>query len=235
MVLSEKVRENEILNYVNLNQGCLKEEAFSALNGKMSRNTFFKDITRLIKEKQIRLEYSNKRDHRLYPYTMLITQIQDELDKFSQDLQRMLDKGQEYLEEAAEALDSAVTELPNTIILRIISPVLRIFIEVVSLYNYYALFVWPNQIKDPEVLTNLNHVVFVMTNELRKKIVERYQSLLPYDTDNFAPFIPSVLISTLRHDLDYLTKHFKVYSMDKEYMPIKNFLRKLSNALSAQE
>lgn len=56
----------EIIDYIALHQGCSKEDACDALRGKLSRNTFFKYLPKLINEGQIIVEHKNKRDTKLF-------------------------------------------------------------------------------------------------------------------------------------------------------------------------
>ena len=56
----------EIIHYIAVHQGCSKEEACDALRGKLSRNTFFKHLSKLINEGQIIVKHRNKRDTKLF-------------------------------------------------------------------------------------------------------------------------------------------------------------------------
>lgn len=65
-ILFETQRHEKIINYISLHQGCSKEEACDALTPLLSRNTFFKDLPKLVAEGKIIVKQVNKRDTRLF-------------------------------------------------------------------------------------------------------------------------------------------------------------------------
>ena len=64
--MTESQCRNEIINYILYQQGCSKEEACHALRDKISRNTFFKYLFKLIDEGQILVVHKNRRDTKLF-------------------------------------------------------------------------------------------------------------------------------------------------------------------------
>lgn len=65
-ILTESQCRQEIVDHIALHQECSKEEAYDALRDKLSRNTFFKYLPKLINEGQIIVEHKNKRDTKLF-------------------------------------------------------------------------------------------------------------------------------------------------------------------------
>jgi hypothetical protein len=233
-IMQESERCKKIIEYVYSHQGSFTEEAFNAVKEHMARSTFFKDLGKLIENKEIKVEYPNKRDHILYPNNDLLFSVPQDLQQFTNHFYTLLDKGQQFLEEIANGLDSHISELPEERIYMIIRPAVRIFFEVSNLYNYHALLVWPNYIKEPAVLNKLYLLVFEKINNMRNEIISRYQYLLPGEMDKLPAFLPISSLRSLQSDGDglaTLNTYYKSMGLETEFVSVMKHLKKITNDL----
>jgi hypothetical protein len=233
----------KIINYVQIHQGCLTEEAFEGVRNDMSRSTFFKGLSELIKGKEIRVENSNMRDRRLYPYNNLLISVPEELKKFECCMQILLDKGQKHIEALKRNRGAKVDRLVTSRKLWLLRSATIIFFDIVSLYNAKALFIWTKNIREPEVLNNLYLKVFVKINDMRNVIVAKYQDLLPDQIDEICSFMGMSLIhegiyfdnpkkDSFLHDIE---QHFSDMGLRNEFLPIKNHLNELTKFMFPDE
>ena len=116
----------------------------------------------------------------------------------------------------------------------IIGPAVRIFFEVSNLYNYHALLVWPNYIKEPAVLNKLYLLVFEKINNMRNEIISRYQYLLPGEMDKLPAFLPISSLRSLQSDGDglaTLNTYYKSMGLETEFVSVMKHLKKITNDL----
>jgi hypothetical protein len=230
--MGSNARLEKIIGYVQLNQGCLTEEAFEGVKNDMSRGTFFKYLKELVKSKMIRVEQPNKRDRKLYPYNDLLKSVPEELNKFEVDLKNFLDKEQKHIETLKNSRNSKANELKEirtTMLLRCAS--LFLF-DIVAIYNYKALFKWTTRIREPEVVNNLYLIVFTKTNDIRNLILDKYKELLPSRTHDIQDFVNRWIMRDETH-IDKLRKRILVYRMNTRFskMDPKNELVIMENYL----
>jgi hypothetical protein len=164
----------------------------------------------------------------------LLVSVPLDLQQFTNHFYTLLDKGQQFLEEIAKDLDSHISELPEERIYMIIGPAVRIFFEVSNLYNYHALLVWPNYIKEPAVLNKLYLLVFEKINNMRNEIISRYQNLLRGEIDKLPAFFPTSSLRSLQSDGDGLAtlhRYYKSMGLGAEFVSVMKHLKKISNIL----
>jgi hypothetical protein len=234
--MGRDARLEKIIVYVQLNQGCLTEEAFKGVRNDMSRGTFFKYLEELVKAKEIRVEYPNKRDRRLYPYNDLLKSVPEELDEFNRNLRILLDKGQKHIETLKNSRSAKANELIKSRTIKLLRYTTVIFLDIVTLYNCHALFIWTSYIKEPEVLNNLYLTVLAKANDIRDLIITKYRDLLPDHANEIRDFV-NLWTMPDAIDIDKPRKDSLIYRMNmdlsemdlkNEFAPIKNYLKGLT-------
>lgn len=240
--MKRNARLRKIISYVQVNQGCLTEEAFKGVRDDISRGTFFKGLGELVNAKEIRVEHSNKRDRRLYPYNDLLKSVPEELEKFEHRLRILLDKGQKHIETLKKSRSIKASQLVESRTLRLLRYVAVIFLDIVTLYNYHALFVWTVHIREPEVLNNLYLTVLEKTNDIRNLIVAKYQDLLPDHANEIPTFLNMYIMPDALY-IDNPRKGSLLYKMNldfsemdlkNEFVPIKNHLNELTKFMYSE-
>lgn len=99
-ILSEAERRKEVLNYISVHQGCLKEEACDALVSKLSRATFFKDLPKLIKEGKVIEKPKNKRDTMLFiDKNNPLIYVPEQIEEFERAYKQLLKASKKKIKE----------------------------------------------------------------------------------------------------------------------------------------
>lgn len=92
---ASKKREQVILDYVRLHQGCSNSGVYRSelVKNQMSYQTFYKILSQLIDQKAIRVEKKNKREHGLFlNENNLLVKASKELDDFEKAYFDLFDK-----------------------------------------------------------------------------------------------------------------------------------------------
>jgi hypothetical protein len=223
-MIGEEQRKKEIINFIRYNHGCSPEEAFQGVKNKMARSTFFKLLISLKGDQEIIAVNANKRDHKLYVNSSNpLISVPRELDEFENYFYPLLDRSKEKLEKYLSSGQDKVTVYYD-----ILGDTFLLFSELVRIYNYRALLIWPKQIKDSGTLDRLYVIVFSKLKEIQVEIINRIGSLIPNSEESFLGAIGKDLLIFFPETSHRLLDGFRKSGMEKEAKPVLDYLSKNS-------
>ena len=179
--MHEIERHKKITDYIITHQGCLTEELFKAVEGYMARSTFFKYLAELKKDKVVREEHTNKRDHKLFvDFDNPSILIPQRLEKIETIFRKLLDKSEIHWQNIKKGQTDAFFELnvnvldelfkgPKSLVYFVPTMILRMITDSITVH---ATTIWINKFDDRDALSKLFTDVFMKLASLNIDYVE---------------------------------------------------------------
>jgi hypothetical protein len=160
--MNEDERRKLIVDYISNHQGCKAEGVVEGVKKHLSRVPVYRTLEDLIKDGTVKDQATNRRDHKLsVDFNNLLVSVPLELDEFKVHFYRLV----EIVSQNYKKLN--IDDGANFFEL------FSIFSELVNVYNYYGLFIWPKLIEDPKTLNKLYITVFESIREIQFKLVRK--------------------------------------------------------------
>jgi hypothetical protein len=238
-------KERRILAYVKKNQSISKQGVVGYFNDKSknkdtySRVPIFHGIENLIKYGMltVKADEKNSQVHRLYVNKQsLVLSIQEDIKTMKEALLKLMNKSAEIyrdservLQDSSNSTEAVIQsmefDLDNT------SFIVQIFKHLISTYAQYAIFEWPRQIKDKEVLSRLYLTVFQQLQEILSDI-ERF---VPFDaTKQKRPRYLQTYLKLYPGEFKQLISHSQKYHLDDEFDTLMDVIWRIDGIITPQ-
>jgi Fe2+ or Zn2+ uptake regulation protein len=236
--MNQEERRKSITDYISNNEGCTAEDIVEGLKAEISRAPIFDTLRVLVKEDIVKDDRTNRRDHKFFVNNnnLLVSTI-NKLDEFKTYYYHLLDKAYEKIWEIY--ISNSSNDVINQIS-AIMCLFIDIFFEVASIYNYYALLIWPRRIKDREYLKKLYNSAFSKITDIKIEVFERFEFFYP-DERGLQHFLPRERLATIcpfppfedEHE-DHLLAWYRdsrVFGLHNEVVPILGYITDMYNEL----
>jgi hypothetical protein len=240
--MDDSMRRKIIINYIDNNQGCSAQQIVDGVINDISRRPVFDTLRSLVKEGAVLDEKVNRRDHRYFLATNNpIISVQKELEELKTYFNPFVEKAkQELSKHLRMEYDEKLRGLRYN--KEVLMHTLEIFQELVNIYTYRALLIWPRRIKDPETLNRLYLTVFNEILRLQLEIINKFRSLFKNPNDFEEAIVSRMPMPTAmlayhisgQHPGQHLLRNFQENNMEKEAKPLVDFLVKIGNELKFQ-
>jgi hypothetical protein len=195
--LYQHERCKKIVHYIRYHQGCLTEEAIEGVKSHMSRSTFFKDLQKLVEDKEVKKEQSNKRDHRLYVEidnpAVFVPQQLDELEKKFKNLLEGSKK--EYFKKPPQDDKYLFTSYHPFYI----APFLLLHM-IIDSYVIQSTLIWPRKIQDKQGLAKIYTIIFSKIASMQLLVSK---SLLSMDQNKYDDYMSNIVGLSTRNRLSH--------------------------------
>jgi hypothetical protein len=244
--LPKKSKEQRIFAYVKKNEGISKQKVADYFNDK-SKNTetysrvpIFHGIENLVKYGMltVKADEKNSQVHRLYINKQsVILSIQEDIKTMKDALLKLMYRSAEIykdservLQESSNSTETVIQsvefDIDNTFF------IVQIFKHLVSIYAQYAIFEWPRQIKDQEVLSRLYLTVFQQLQEILSDI-ERF---VPFDaTKQKRPRYLQAYLRFYPGEFKSLIFHSHKYNMNDEFNDLMDVVWKIDDIITPKD
>jgi predicted transcriptional regulator len=179
--------EKIVFEYIRENPGQSKQDIVNSLKETRSRGPVFKDIKNLVKYGMIiqRSDNTNTQIHRLYVNReSLIIQVEKEIKDFHKSYLKLIKRANEEYKKKQDLTEDELKEsvrphidIPEIYSSGVANDLTRILQQLIMSYSLYAIFEWPEKVKDSENLNRLYLVVFQCLNEIFSELVK----YVPFD------------------------------------------------------
>lgn len=235
--LTEK--EKRIFDFVKNNDGTSKQAVVDHFkNNKMySRVPVFRGIETLVKYRMLMVKVDNKNSqvHHLYINNQnLIASVQEDIALIQQSLCNLMSKSTQIYDELEKRVkrntnNSESIRRMGNIDLKTTSFIVRYFWHLISTYAWYAIFEWPQQIKDTEVLNRLYLTVFQKMQEVLNDIEKYVPFGVTEKAEKTESKLPKYIQIYLRFQADELKGHFHENGLDVEFDMLMDTLWKIGD------
>jgi hypothetical protein len=235
--LNEEKRRKIIVDFISEHQGCNAEYVKNGVKDYIGSVKVFR-ILKDLKEENIVIGKKikpNSREIQLYINNdNLLVSITRELEEFEKAFFKLLEKAELEFEEKYVAIPSQTRNLSiqdqleySKMFFLIIYP-LQIFDEMVNVYNFYSILLWPKKIQDKDTLKELYTVVLTKIANMRVRIVEILRPLASGLVDALmnSKFLDSLYAT--RNMMDY-HRAFSEFGMQKEIEPVLDSMWKINS------
>ena len=234
--LDEEKRRKIIIDFISEHQGCNAQYIKNGVKeqiGSVKVSRILKDL----KEENIVIEKrrkQNSRDIPLYVNTdNLLVSVPRELEEFENAFFILLEKAKlEFEKRNLSILSQTRDPSEFSILIPLILQPLKIFHEMINVYNVYSILLWPKKIQDKDTLKELYTVVFTKIANMQVRIIESLKSIKPSEV---AEANITVLNSKFLDSL-YATRniidHYEIFSkfeMQKEIEPVLDSMWKINS------
>jgi hypothetical protein len=221
--LDQQERCKKIANYIRNHQGCITEEACIGVKQHMSRSTFFKDLQKLIEDKEIRKEPLNKRDQRLFVDvdnpTVYVPEQLDVLEKKLKNLLESSKKEYSKIPPDDDYFDACYHPFH-------IAPFLLLHM-IIDSYVIHSTITWPRKLKDKQSLTKTYTIIFSKIAAMQFLVSK---SLMSLDQNKYNDYISNIVGLSTRNNLSHrecMSACLKLYEDSKMRQQVESIFDSL--------